>query len=139
MQKFEVVQCYLDCVIVFILVMHTLITHRIEISAIFNSAQFSIHTLDHRPGKKGANWKSNGSCSDVRKPDCCMQTLKADISACIRGQKFHSSGLENCTCPLVFTSASGCRASETFDISYDNYFFSPYIPIILVMQGKCLF
>ena len=26
-------------------------------------------------------------------------------------------GLENCTRPLVFTSASGCRASENFDIS----------------------
>ena len=26
-------------------------------------------------------------------------------------------GLENSTRPLVFTSASGCRASENFDIS----------------------
>ena len=30
------------------------------------------------------------------------------------------SGLENSTRPLVFTSASGCRASENFDISSEN-------------------
>ena len=30
------------------------------------------------------------------------------------------SGLENSTRPLVFTSASGCRASEYFDISSEN-------------------
>ena len=30
------------------------------------------------------------------------------------------TGLENCTRPLVFTSASGCRASENFDISSEN-------------------
>ena len=47
-------------------------------------------------------------------------------------------GLENSTRPLVFTSASGCRASENFDISSEIYFF-PYMPIFLVMQGKCLF
>ena len=34
-----------------------------------------------------------------------------------------SSGLENSTRPLVFTSASGCRASGNFDISSENYFF----------------
>ena len=33
-------------------------------------------------------------------------------------------GLENSTRPLVFTSASGCRASENFDISSENYIFS---------------
>ena len=31
-----------------------------------------------------------------------------------------SPGLENSTRPLVFTSASGCRASENFDISSEN-------------------
>ena len=31
-----------------------------------------------------------------------------------------TSGLENSTRPLVFTSASGCRASEYFDISAEN-------------------
>ena len=36
------------------------------------------------------------------------------------------SGLENSTRPLVFTSASGCRASENFDISSENYFFPIY-------------
>ena len=48
------------------------------------------------------------------------------------------SGLENSTRPLVFTSTSGCRASENFDIFSENYFFL-YMSIILVMQGKCLF
>ena len=33
------------------------------------------------------------------------------------------SGLENSTRPLIFTSASGCRASEFFYISSENYFF----------------
>ena len=32
----------------------------------------------------------------------------------------HVSGLENITRPLVFTIASGCRASENFDISSEN-------------------
>ena len=31
-----------------------------------------------------------------------------------------NAGLENSTCPLIFTSASGCRASEKFDISGEN-------------------
>ena len=31
-----------------------------------------------------------------------------------------NSGLENSTCPLIFTSASGCRASENVDISSQN-------------------
>ena len=30
------------------------------------------------------------------------------------------SGLENSTRPLVFTSVSGCRASEYFDIPTEN-------------------
>ena len=46
-------------------------------------------------------------------------------------------GLENSTHLLVFTDASGCRASENFDISSENFF--PYMSIIFVMQGKCLF
>ena len=33
-------------------------------------------------------------------------------------------GLENITRPLVFTSTSGCRASENFDIFSENYFYS---------------
>ena len=32
------------------------------------------------------------------------------------------TGLENSTRPLVFTSASGCRASENFDVSSEHYF-----------------
>ena len=36
------------------------------------------------------------------------------------------TGLENSTRPLVFTSSSGCRASENFDISIENYFFPIY-------------
>ena len=35
-------------------------------------------------------------------------------------------GLENSTRPLVFTSASGCKASKNFDISSKNHL-SPYI------------
>ena len=34
------------------------------------------------------------------------------------------TGLENSTRPLVFTSATGCRASENFDSSCENYIFS---------------
>ena len=30
------------------------------------------------------------------------------------------AGLKNNTCPLLFTSASGCRASENFDISSES-------------------
>ena len=33
---------------------------------------------------------------------------------------YTGAGLENSTRPLVFTSASGCRASENFDISSEN-------------------
>ena len=36
-------------------------------------------------------------------------------------------GLENSTHPLVFTDASGCRASENFYISSENYFFPIYV------------
>ena len=48
------------------------------------------------------------------------------------------SGLENSTRPLVFTSASGCSASEKL-IFLVNIIFSQCMPIVLVMQGKCLF
>ena len=37
------------------------------------------------------------------------------------------SGLENSTRPLVFTSTSGCRASENFDIFSENFFFPIYV------------
>ena len=30
-------------------------------------------------------------------------------------------------------------ASGNFDISSENYFFSSYMPLIFVMQGKCLY
>ena len=33
---------------------------------------------------------------------------------------YFDTGLENSTRPLVFTSASGCRASKIFDISSEN-------------------
>ena len=36
------------------------------------------------------------------------------------------AGLENSTRPLVFTSASGCRASENVDISNEIYIFPIY-------------
>ena len=49
------------------------------------------------------------------------------------------AGLEKSTRPLVFTSASGCRASETFDDFQCKFTFFQYMPIIFVMQGKCLF
>ena len=48
-------------------------------------------------------------------------------------------GLENSTRPLVFTSVSGCRASEYILIFLLNIKFSPCMPINFVMQGKCLF
>ena len=38
----------------------------------------------------------------------------------------HRSGLENSTRALVFTSGSGCRASENFDISSENQIFPIY-------------
>ena len=54
--------------------------------------------------------------------------------------KIFQAGLDNSTRPLIFKSASGCRASEHFDISSENYFFSHVrMPIFFVMQGKCLF
>ena len=37
-----------------------------------------------------------------------------------------STRAQKSTCPLVFTSASGCRASENFDISSENQFFPIY-------------
>ena len=46
------------------------------------------------------------------------------------------SGLENSSCPLVFTSASGCRASENFDISSENYFFFAHMPIFFCDAGQ---
>ena len=52
--------------------------------------------------------------------------------------KAQATGLEKSTRPLVFMSASGCRASEIFDISSEIYFF-PYVAIFFVMQGECLF
>ena len=36
------------------------------------------------------------------------------------------TGLENSTRPLVFTSISGCRASEYFDIPTENQIFPMY-------------
>ena len=36
------------------------------------------------------------------------------------GKPVKLSGLENSTRSLVFTSASGCRASKNFDISNEN-------------------
>ena len=53
--------------------------------------------------------------------------------------KLYGSGLEKSTRPLVFTSASGCRASEILDDSQCKLIFYPYMSIIFVMQGKCLF
>ena len=47
-------------------------------------------------------------------------------------------GLDNSTRRLVFTSFSGCRASENFDIFIENKNF-PIDANIFVMQGKCLF
>ena len=50
-----------------------------------------------------------------------------------------AAGLEKSTRPLVFTSSSGCRASEILDDSQCKLIFYPYMSIIFVMQGKCLF
>ena len=40
--------------------------------------------------------------------------------------KIPIAGLENSTRPLIFTSASGCKTSESFDISSENYVFPIY-------------
>ena len=45
------------------------------------------------------------------------------------------AGLENSTCPLIFMSASGYRASEKFDVSQENSF-SPYMPIFFCEAGQ---
>ena len=45
------------------------------------------------------------------------------------------SGLENSTRALIFTSASGCRASENFDI-YSKYYFFPMYANILCDAGQ---
>ena len=52
---------------------------------------------------------------------------------------FFVAGLEKSTRPLVFTSDSGCRAGETLDDFQCKLTLFPYMPIIFVMQGKCLF
>ena len=44
------------------------------------------------------------------------------------------AGLEKSTGPLIFTSASDCRASENLD-----YFQCINMPIIFVVQGKDYF
>ena len=49
------------------------------------------------------------------------------------------TGLEKSTRPLVFTSASGCRASGILNDFQCKLIFYPYMSIIFVMQGKCLF
>ena len=49
------------------------------------------------------------------------------------------SGLEKSKCPLIFTSASSYRASETLDDFQCKLTFFPFLPIIFVMQDKCLF
>ena len=54
----------------------------------------------------------------------CKEGLKG-----IHYLKIVCAGLENCTRPLVFTSAPGCRASENFDISSKNFFFPMYANI----------
>ena len=60
-------------------------------------------------------------------------------SKCTIKDKAALSGLEKFTRPLVFTSASGCRASATLNDFQCKLTFFPYMPIIFVMQGKCLF
>ena len=53
----------------------------------------------------------------------CWQSSSADN---ISRQLMVVTGLENSTRPLVFTSASDCRASENFDISSENKIFTIY-------------
>ena len=45
------------------------------------------------------------------------------------------AGLENCTRPLVFTSASGCRASEIL-IFLEKIIFFPCTPIFFCDTGQ---
>ena len=58
--------------------------------------------------------------------NCHLPTLHEIMCTPIRNRQLRSlsqlniTGLENSTRPLVFTSASGCRASENFDISGEN-------------------
>ena len=57
------------------------------------------------------------------------QVYKSDISLTFTVAMVTKTGLENNTRSLVFTSASGCRASENSDISSENYFFPIYANI----------
>ena len=58
----------------------------------------------------------------------------------ILGGGLRTRAKKNSTRPLVFTSASGCRASENFDISSENYIFSLICQYNnFVMHCKCLF
>ena len=61
---------------------------------------------------------------------CCTGPLKRTLG--LYGLRKHKGldvrkpGLENSTRPLVYTSVSGCRASEYFDISTENQIFPMY-------------
>ena len=49
---------------------------------------------------------------------CCHLSVSAVV---VTLRNFNrGTGLENSTRPLVFTSVSGCRASESFDISTEH-------------------
>ena len=61
-----------------------------------------------------------------------------DNANLINYKSYDLAGLENSTRQLIFTSASGCRASENLIFLVKNKLF-PYMPIIFVMQGKWIF
>ena len=50
----------------------------------------------------------------------CLLITSANSLDPDQAQQYVGPGLEKSTSPLVFTSASGCRASENFDISSEN-------------------
>ena len=67
---------------------------------------------------------------------CMHQNLiYRDNANLINYKSYDLAGLENSTRQLIFTSASGCRASENLIFLVKNKLF-PYMPIIFVMQGK---
>ena len=56
---------------------------------------------------------------------CSSESIHVKMPHCWKSH-VTAPGLENSTRPLVFTSASGCRASENFGISIENYLFPIY-------------
>ena len=64
--------------------------------------------------------KANTSDTEAAFLDLHLSISNDIVSTKIYDKRDDFAGLENSTRPLVFTSATGCRASENFDISSEN-------------------